>query len=103
MLIKFKTTASYPEITMFGEVALKLLGMMGRSGTVPSAISAEDIPGALQSLRAGVAQADAELEDLPPHEEEEGEERRVSLHNRAVPLIEMLETAAREDVPVMWE
>ena len=103
MLIKFKTTASYPEITMFGEVARKLLEMMGRSGKVPSAISAEDVPGALQSLRAGVAAADAELEDQPPHEEEEGEERRVSLHNRAVPLIEMLEAAAREDVPVMWE
>jgi len=103
MLIKFKTTASYPDITMFGEVALKLLGMMGRSGKVPSALSAEDIPAALESLRKGVADADAKLEDQPPHEEEEGEERRVSMHNRALPLIEMLEAAAREDVPVMWE
>ncbi len=103
MLIKFKTTATYPEITMFGEVALKLLEMMGRSGKVPSAINAEDIPLALESLRKGVADADAALEDQPPHEEEEGEERRVSMHNRALPLIEMLETAVREDVPVMWE
>ena len=103
MLIKFKTTASYPEITMFGEVALKLLKMMGRSGKVPSALSADDIPAALASLRKGVADADANLEDQPPHEEEEGEERRVSMHNRALPLIEMLETAEREDVPVMWE
>ena len=103
MLIKFKTTANYPDITMFGEVALKLLKMMGRSGKVPSAISAEDIPAALKSLRKGVADADAALEDQPPHEEEEGEERRVSMHNRALPLIEMLDTAAREDVPVMWE
>ena len=103
MLIKFKTTANYPDITMFVEVALKLLKMMGRSGKVPSAISAEDIPAALKSLRKGVADADAALEDQPPHEEEEGEERRVSMHNRALPLIEMLETAAREDVPVMWE
>ncbi len=103
MLIKFKTTAAYPEITMFGEVALKLLEMMGRSGKVPSAINSEDIPLALESLRKGVADADAALEDQPPHEEEEGEERRVSMHNRALPLIEMLETAVREDVPVMWE
>jgi hypothetical protein len=103
MLIKFKTTASYPEITMFGQVALKLLEMMGRSGAVPSAISAEDIPAALQSLREAVAEEDAALEDQPPDEEEEGEERRVSLHNRALPLIEMLEAAERENVPVMWE
>ena len=103
MLIKFKTTASYPEITMFGEVGLKLLALMGRSTKVPSAIAAEDIPAALVSLRKGIAEADAALEDEPPHEEEEGEERRVSLHNRAVPLVEMLEAAQREDVPVMWQ
>jgi hypothetical protein len=103
MLIKFKTTASYPEITMFGDVALKLLGMMGRRGTVPSAIGAEDIPRALESLREAVAAADAEAADLPPSDEEEGDERKVSLHNRALPLIEMLEAAVREDVPVMWE
>ena len=103
MLIKFKTTAAYPEITMFGEVALKLLKLMGRRGTVPSAIGPEDIPAALESLRKGVADADAALEDQPAHDEEEGEERPVSLHNRAVPLIEMLEAAEREDVAVMWE
>ena len=103
MLIKFKTTASYPDITMFGEVALKLLKMMGRRGTVPSAISAEDIPAALASLRKGIAENDAALEDQPQPDEEEGGERPVSLHNRAVPLIEMLEAAQREDVTVMWE
>lgn len=103
MLITFKTTAAYPEITMFGEVALKLLEMMGRRGTVPSAIGAEDIPQALESLRKGIAAADAALEDQPPHEEEEGEERRVSLHNRAVPLIELLEAAQKEGLAVMWE
>ena len=103
MLVRFKTTAAYPEITMFGDVALKLLEMMGRRGKVPSAISAEDIPGALASLREGIAAADAELENQPPQDEEEGEERRVSLHNRALPLIELLEAAHREDVPVMWE
>jgi hypothetical protein len=103
MLIKFKTTAPYPEITMFREVALKLIELMGRSGKVPSAIGPEDIPEALASLRTGVADADAALEDQPPHDEEEGEERRVSLHVRALPLMEMLEAAERDSVPVMWE
>lgn len=103
MLIKFSTTASYPDITMFGEVALKLLKFMGRRGTVPSAIGPEDIQQALEALRKGVAEADEALEDQPAHDEEEGEERPVSLHNRALPLIEMLEAAQRENVPVMWE
>jgi hypothetical protein len=103
MLVRFKTTAAYPEITMFGEVALKLLKMMGRRPTVPSAIGAEDIPQALQSLREGIAAADAVLEDQPPSDEEEGDERPVSLHNRALPLIELLEAAKKEGVAVMWE
>ena len=103
MLIKFKTTAPYPEITMFREVALKLIELMGRRGTVPGAIGPEDIPEALASLRTGVADADAALEDQPPHDEEEGEERRISLHIRALPLMEMLEAAERDSVPVMWE
>ena len=103
MLVRFKTTAAYPEITMFGDVALKLLELMGRGAKLPSAISADDIPQALESLRAGVAEADAALEDQPTHDEEEGDERRVSLHNRALPLIELLEAAHKEDVPVMWE
>lgn len=103
MLVKFKTTASYPEITMFGDVALRLLEMMGRRGTVPSAISAEDIPEALQSLREAVAAADAEAADLPPSDEEEGDANKVSLHNRALPLIELLEAAQKDGVAVMWE
>ena len=100
MLVRFKTTAAYPEITMFGEIALKLLKLMGRRETVPSAIGAEDIP---QALRDGIAAADAALEDQPSADEEEGDERRVSLHNRALPLIELLEAAQKEGVAVMWE
>ena len=103
MLVRFKTTAAYPAITMFGEIALKLLKMMGRRETVPSAIGAEDIPQALRSLRDGIAAADAALEDQLPADEEEGDERRVSLHNRALPLIELLEAAQKEGVAVMWE
>ena len=44
MLITFKTRASYPDITMFGDVALQLLKLMGRRETVPSAMEPEDIP-----------------------------------------------------------
>jgi hypothetical protein len=41
MLVTF-TTEAYADITMFGDVAVALLKMMGHSGTVPSAIRAED-------------------------------------------------------------
>jgi len=49
MLVKF-TTNAYADITMFGDIALTMLKMMGHSGTVPGAILAADIPAALSRL-----------------------------------------------------
>ena len=84
---------------MFGDVAIHLLKLMGHSGTVPSAILPEDIPAALERLRAGLAAEPAAADDTP---NEQGEPP-VSLKNRAFPLIELLEAAVREHVPVRWE
>ena len=53
MLVTF-TTKAYADITMFGDVAITLLKMMGHSGTVPSAIRAKDVPEALRQLKAAV-------------------------------------------------
>ncbi len=55
MLVTFQTKA-YAPITMFGDVAVTLIKLMGHSGTVPGAILAEDIPAALARLRAAVAE-----------------------------------------------
>ena len=59
MLVTFKSDA-YADIMMFGDAAHRLLKMMGHSGTLPSAILAEDVPAALdrrehdfRSARAG--------------------------------------------------
>mgnify|MGYP000668141875 CR=1 FL=1 len=64
MLVTFSTDA-HADITMFGDVALKLLKLMGRSGRVPGAILPEDIPEALQRLRAGIAAEEAGAADAP--------------------------------------
>lgn len=102
MLVIFQTK-SYPEITMFGDVAVKLLQMMGHSGTVPGAVAAEDVPAALDALRGAVAAAVQPAEQ--PGDEVEGNaaERPVSLSQRAFPLLEMLEAAAADQDPVMWD
>ncbi|MFV1973803.1 MAG: DUF1840 domain-containing protein, partial [Thiohalobacterales bacterium] len=50
MLVTF-TCSAYADITMFGDVAVQLLKMMGHSGTVPGAFRAEDIPVALEKLQ----------------------------------------------------
>ena len=100
MLVTFRTK-TYSNITMFGDVGVKLLKLMGHSGTVPSAIKAEDVPAALQRLRAAIAQQ--EPEPLPAGEVRDGEaEVPVTLARRALPLIELLEAAAAEKSDVTW-
>ena len=102
MLITFKTRA-YADVTMFGDVALRLLELMGRRDTVPSALYPEDIPQALEKLRAGAAAHAASDDPAESHEDEESSKEYVSLHKRALPLIELLEAAQKKNVPVMWE
>jgi hypothetical protein len=102
MLITFKARA-YADVTMFGEVALNLIKLMGRRETVPSAIEPEDIPQALKMLRAGIAAVDAASKEDEAEDSDDKAEELVSVHNRALPLIELLQTAHKENVPVMWE
>jgi hypothetical protein len=103
MLVKFSCPAC-PDITMFGDVAIRLLRMMGHSGTVPSALLAEDVPAALERLQAAVAAAGGEASPAPGESTEaEDEDPPVSLRHRALPLIELLQTAAKEECNVMWD
>ena len=103
MLITFKTRARYPNITMFGDVALQLLKLMGRRETVPSAIEPEDIPDALNRLRNGLAILEQSDASSQPTDTIDDEEPRVSISTRAGPLIELLEASQGANVPVMWE
>jgi len=99
MLVTFHTKA-YADITMFGDVAVKLLKMMGLSDTVPSALMPEDIPAALEKLRTALErQARAEM----PSAATMDEEPPVSISHRAAPLIALLEAALDADAEVMWD
>ena len=97
ILVTF-TTKTYPDITMFGEIAHTFLKMMGHSTKVPGAILAADVPAALARLKAAV---DTES-DAQPNEEDE-EEPVVSIAHRALPLIELLDAAVKADANVMWK
>lgn len=102
MLVIFKTKA-YANITMFGEVATELLKLMGHSGTVPSALLAEDVPEALERLRSGLAARPPDSADAEQHDpSQEAGEPPVGLAQRAFPLIRLLEAAAREKADVTW-
>lgn len=106
MLITFDSKAG--RLTMFGEVAIHLLKMMGHSGTVPSAITAAEIPAALARLEKA-------LENPPPlpgkpdaapkqddREDDAEREPPVSLQMRAYPLVQLLKAAVAKKADVLW-
>jgi hypothetical protein len=100
MLVTFSSPA-YADITMFGDVALRLLKLMGHSGTVPGALLAEDVPAALARLQAAIA-AEKRLPEVKTADTED-DEPAVSLPHRALPLIELLKAAAKAECDVMWD
>lgn len=98
MLITFRSKAS-SNIMMFGDMALRLLRMMGHSGTTPGSILSGDIPEALVNLRQKLAKLPEEPRsgnDLP-------ENTAISLRLRAFPLIELLTAAAGKGYSVTWD
>jgi len=102
MLVTFSCSA-YADITMFGDVAVRLLTLMGHSGTIPGAILAEDIQAALEHLRAAIKAEQQLLEPGMPEEDDEDGEPVVMLSHRALPLIELLEAAEKAKCNVMWD
>ena len=102
MLVVFSSSA-YGDITMFGDIAKRLLKMMGHSGTIPSALNAEDVPAALERLKQAIEKVQQDSSaDEPADNDDDDEEIRVELATRAWPLIEMLTSAAEENCNVMW-
>ena len=99
MLVTFHSKA-WTSITMFGEAATELLKMMGHSGTVPSALLAEDIPAALDNLQQGLGVAVPSRQRVT---EKDDEKPHIDLRTRAYPLIQMLRASAREGADVLWE
>jgi hypothetical protein len=101
MLVTFSTPA-YADITMFGDVALQMLKMMGHSETVPGAILAEDVQQALERLKAAIKSEQQSPEPVKSADDDD-DKPVVSLSHRALPLIELLEAAAKAESNVMWD
>lgn len=106
MIVKFSTRAG--ALTMHGDGAVTLLRAMGHSGTVPGAILAADLPEALASLRRALeTQADVPSPEPGAATEEETAREEapppVTLRMRAVPLVDMIETAIARGSDLMWE
>ena len=99
MLITFKTK-SYANIMMFGDVAQKLLKMMDYGVSVPGGIIAQDLPQALNNLQR---ELESIVDVVEPAGDAEQDQPAVSLHTRAMPLIELLQSAIADQNNVRWE
>jgi len=99
MLVVFSSQSS-GDITMFGDVAIHMLKLMGHKGTVPGAFSEEDVPAALESLEAAIREAKPEPETEVSLDDDGV--TPVSLAHRAMPLLDMLRAAVANDSYVMW-
>lgn len=108
MIVKF--TTGHGQLTMFGDAATTLLKLLGHSGSIPGAILAADLPAALEMLRAGIAR-DGETPAPEPGAEQpvrhgaddEGRRTPVTLRMRAVPLVDLIESAIARGADLMWE
>lgn len=105
MLVRFSSIET-ESVLMFGDIAVSLIKMMGATGKVPGAISAEDIPAALARLRQQLKVAAVAGEGATAAKDnnnEQDDEPQVSLAVRAGPLIQVLERAGAAGAAVMWE
>ena len=99
MIVTFHSKDYYP-ITMFGEAALQLIEKMGCTPKVPGAIYAEDVPQALWQLQQNLEELP---QDINAPAAADVAEAPVSLHTRAVPLLEMLRGAAKKQHNISWD
>lgn len=84
---------------MLGDIALKMLKMMGHSATVPGAILAEDVPTALDLLKTAINSGEL----LPQAQGSDEDEQDISMIHRGLPLINLLTAAVKANCNVMWK
>ena len=107
-LVTFKSRAS-ADVIYFGDVARRLLALMGKEPADQGIVTVEQLPKAIAHLKAAIEE-DRERHRQQALDEEPGSERaedggsrpRVSLTQRALPLLAMLEESLAEKTPVVW-
>ena len=107
MFVKFSTRNG--SLLMQGESAVTLVRLGGHSGTVPSAVLAADLPAFAARLRSGLDLHGGDLSPVPTaadrqeDDEDRPREQPITLRLRAVPLLDMIDTALRQKSDLVWE
>lgn len=103
MLITFKSHAAQ-DLIMMKDLAITLLGIIGKQLGERGVITSEEMPRAIQKLEAAVSDAKrahpAESAVHPGQEEDQDEP--LHLGQRAFPFLDMLRASLREGTDVMW-
>jgi hypothetical protein len=103
-MITFQSDAS-GDVMMFDPVARHMMEIMGKDVATRGAITVEQMPECIARLQAAIAADRAGARGAPgdgDETEESGVAARVSLAQRALPLVELLERSLARNKPVLW-
>jgi hypothetical protein len=111
MIVTFQSPAS-GDVIMFGDVAQRMMKLMGKDVTDKGIVTVEQLPDAIARLKAAIEEdkqqrTGVKEEDVPQTEAAgssgaQGSRPFVSLTQRAVPLLELLEWSLKKKKPVVW-
>ena len=108
MLVIFQSQTA-GDVMMFGDVAYRMMEVMGKEAGPRGIVTVEQMPEAIAYLKAALAadrsrHAEIAAREAPEFEKApDGSERpQISLTQRAVPLIELLELSLKKGTPVVW-
>jgi hypothetical protein len=108
VIIIFQSPAA-GDVIMFGDVAQRMMKLMGKEADAKGIVTVEQLPAAIAQLKAAIEadkteRAGKQDEDLPQFEIGDGGIKRpyVALAQRAAPLLELLEWSLKKKKPVVW-
>lgn len=111
MAITLRSQAT-DDLLLLNDLAKELLGRLGKDATQPGILTPEQMPAAVQILKAlpdGLPQEEADEADAPADGLGAGHkpqlafaDEAVPLRRRAVPLVRMIEFALAEHKPIVW-
>jgi hypothetical protein len=107
-IVIFKSAAC-ADVIYFSDVAKRMMELMGKDVADKGIVTVEQLPDAIAQLQAAI-EADKAQHRQQVLEEELGSEAdgkggtrpRVSLTQRALPLLSILEESLKEKKPVVW-
>ena len=102
MLFTFKSNSG-PNLVMFEKGAQEILSLLGKNpAEAQGIITVEQLPGAIATLRTALSSAIASQKTREEKADEPDAEHKVSLSQRALPFIEMLERAKKDQEVITW-